>query len=90
MSKVPNPASGGIEVLIYPVCSGEVMGQAPVIDSSECSDCESCVELCPTVFKINEETGMIEAVELSQYPEEEIREAISCCPKDCITWEGGG
>ena len=90
MSKVPNPASGGIEVLIYPVCSGEVMGQAPVIDSSECSDCESCVEVCPSVFRINEETGMIEAVELSQYPEEEIREAISCCPKDCITWEGGG
>ena len=90
MSKVPNPASGGIEVLIYPVCSGEVMGQAPVIDSSECSDCESCVEVCPSVFRINEETGMIEAVELSQYPEEEIREAISCCPKDCISWEGGG
>ena len=63
---------------------------APVIDISECSDCESCVELCPSVFRINEETGIIEAVELSQYPEEEIREAISCCPKDCITWEGGG
>jgi len=66
------------------------MGQAPVIDNSECSDCESCVEVCPSVFRINEETGMIEAVELSQYPEEAIREAISCCPKDCITWEGGG
>ena len=63
---------------------------APVIDISECSDCESCVELCPSVFRINEETGIIEAVELSQYPEEKIREAISCCPKDCITWEGGG
>lgn len=63
---------------------------APVIDISECSDCESCVELCPSVFRINEETGIIEAVELSQYPEEAIREAISCCPKDCITWEEGG
>jgi len=63
---------------------------APDIDISECSDCESCVELCPSVFRINEETGIIEAVELSQYPEEEIREAISYCPKDCITWEGGG
>jgi len=87
---MPNPASGGIEVSIYPVCSGEVMGQAPVIDISECSYCESCVELCPTVFRINEETGIIEAVELSQYPEKEVREAISCCPKDCIIWEGGG
>jgi len=48
------------------------------------------VELCPTVFRINEETGIIEAVELFQYPEEEIRAAISCCPKDCIIWEEGG
>ena len=65
------------------------MGQAPGIDISECTYCESCIEVCPTVFRINEETGIIEAVELSQYPEKEIREAISCCPKDCIIWEKG-
>jgi ferredoxin len=66
------------------------MGQAPVINISECTYCESCIEVCPTVFQINEETGILEVVELSQYPEEEIREAISCCPKDCIIRERGG
>ena len=64
------------------------MGQAPVIDISECTYCESCIEVCPTVFRINEETGILEVAELSEYPEEEILEAISCCPKDCIIWEG--
>lgn len=85
-----------MKCLFIPFAAGKLrnfvskMEQAPVIDISECSDCESCVELCPAVFRINEETGIIEAVEVSQYPEEEIREAISYCPKDCITWEGGG
>ena len=62
---------------------------APVIDIRECSDCGTCLELCPTVFRKNEASGIIEARELSQYPEEEIREAISCCPKECIIWEAG-
>ena len=60
---------------------------APVIDIRECSDCGTCLELCPTVFIKNEASGIIEARELSQYPEEEILEVIHSCPKNCITWE---
>ena len=59
----------------------------PAIDVSECTDCESCLDLCPSIFKRNEETGHIEVVELPEYPEEEIREIMNCCPGDCITWE---
>jgi len=59
----------------------------PVIDLGECTDCDSCLELCPSVFKRNEETGCIEVMDLSGYPEEEVQEAISTCPADCITWE---
>ncbi|MBL7175463.1 MAG: ferredoxin [Desulfobacteraceae bacterium] len=63
------------------------LNQAPVIDLSRCTDCESCLEICPAVFKRNNETGIIEVVELSEYPEEDVREAMSVCPTDCITWE---
>jgi len=63
------------------------MSRIPVINMDECNDCESCLDLCPSVFKRNEETGHIETVELPEYPEDEIREIINCCPSDCITWE---
>ena len=62
---------------------------APVIGIGDCSDCGTCVEVCPAVFRINRNTGVVEAVELSEYPEEEIREAIIYCPRDCIAWEEG-
>jgi len=65
------------------------MGRVPVIDIRERSDCGTCLELCPTVFKRNDVSGFIETQELPQYPEDDIQEAISCCPKDCITWEEG-
>jgi ferredoxin len=61
--------------------------QIPQIDRFECTDCESCLSLCPQIFKRNEETGYIEVADLSQYPEEEILEAMSLCPADCITWQ---
>jgi ferredoxin len=45
------------------------------------------MELCPAVFKRNRATGVIEVVDLSEYPEEEIDEAIGYCPEDCLSWE---
>ena len=58
----------------------------PVIDKSECDDCEACVELCPSVFKRND-LGYIEVVDLKEYPREEIDEIIKNCPAHCIAWE---
>jgi len=63
------------------------MSRVPLIDLYECTDCEACLELCPDVFKRNSETDIIEIVDLSEYPEDEIETAISMCPSDCITWE---
>lgn len=63
------------------------MKKTPRIDMSECTDCESCLELCPSVFKKNKETGLIQVVDLSEYPEDDIEEAMSVCPADCISWE---
>lgn len=63
------------------------MKKTPVIDLSECSYCESCISLCPDVFYLNEETGVMETAEMDEYPEEDVQSAISCCPEDCIRWE---
>jgi ferredoxin len=60
--------------------------KVPVIDLSRCSVCQGCVEVCPSVFRLND-AGYIEVVELSSYPGMEVNEAIKYCPEDCIYWE---
>ena len=59
---------------------------APVIDLGECVDCEACLDLCPGVFRRND-AGYIEVVDLEEYPEKEVEEAIKNCPARCIAWE---
>jgi ferredoxin len=66
------------------------MRRVPVIDMRACSDCGACLELCPLVFKKDEVSGSIEVRDLSEYPEDAIQEAISYCPRDCISWEDEG
>jgi ferredoxin len=39
------------------------------------------------VFRRNNETGLIEVIDLPEYPGKEVQEAISICPAECITWE---
>ncbi len=68
--------------------SKEKMRLTPVIDFSECTDCGSCLEVCPEVFVKKSETGYIEVVYFQEYPEDCVQEAISVCPADCIAWEG--
>ena len=63
------------------------MRKIPVLDLSRCTDCESCVALCPAVFRRNGEMGFVEVVDLPEYPEGEIEEVIAVCPADCIAWE---
>jgi ferredoxin len=61
------------------------MKKTPLFDAGECVDCEACLALCPSVFKRNE-AGYIEVADLSAYPEKEVQEAISTCPRECIKW----
>ncbi len=63
------------------------MVRIPVVELSECIECDCCVEVCPEVFKCNETMGYIEVIELEKYPEQEVWDAINFCPVDCIGWE---
>ena len=69
-----------------PMNPKQILKKNPAIDLAECTDCESCISLLPDIFKRNQETGCIEVVELSDYPEAEIEQVMSMCPGDCITW----
>lgn len=57
----------------------------PVVDIGECTLCMGCVEVCPSVFSLND-AGYIQVADLSEYPEAEVEEAIKYCPEDCIYW----
>jgi len=58
----------------------------PVVDLSRCSLCGACIEVCPSVFRLND-VGYIEITERISYPKVEVDEAIKYCPEDCIYWE---
>ncbi len=62
------------------------MARRPVLDLSECTDCDGCIEVCPEVFKRNP-VGYIEVAELDVYPETCVEDAVRTCPADCIAWE---
>jgi ferredoxin len=59
----------------------------PAVDIGTCTVCMGCVELCPDVFRLNEDTGYIEVIDLPAYSQPCVDEAIKYCPQDCIQWE---
>lgn len=63
------------------------MNRVLSIDRAECTDCESCLSLCPSVFRRNHETGLIEIRDQTVYPEEDVRLAMCMCPGHCILLE---
>ncbi|HCY84730.1 MAG TPA: ferredoxin [Desulfobacteraceae bacterium] len=58
----------------------------PVLDMAECILCEVCIDLAPHAFQIND-AGFVEVLDLKDYSDDDINEAVKNCPKDCITWE---
>ena len=60
--------------------------KVPVVELSECSLCEVCIEVCPSVFRLND-MGYIEVIQLSDYKESEVNEAIKNCVSNCIYWQ---
>ena len=63
------------------------MARTVVLDSGECMGCGSCEEVCPEVFKLNDQSGVAEVINPEGAPEDQIQEAIDICPAQCISWE---
>ena len=63
------------------------MAEKVSIDQDECIGCETCVELCPAVFRFNDETGQAEVIDGADGDAECVDEAIASCPVNCITKE---
>lgn len=63
------------------------MGKKVYIETEECVGCESCIELCPDVFELDDiaEKAMVKRPEGGD--EECIEEAIAVCPVECIHWK---
>jgi ferredoxin len=57
------------------------------IDREECIGCEACVELCPAVFRFDDQEGKAEVIEGADAGEECVDEAIASCPAACISKE---
>ena len=58
----------------------------PLVELSDCITCGVCAEICPDAFRMND-AGYIEVIELTNYPESDVNDAIKYCPVDCIFWE---
>ena len=58
-----------------------------IIDEDECIACESCTELCPEVFRMNQEKEKAEVIMAEGGPVDCIEEAMVACPVSCIHWE---
>ena len=57
---------------------------AIIINEEDCMGCESCVELCPDVFAMNDD-GDKAIVTDADSSADCVDECIDSCPAECIT-----
>ncbi len=63
------------------------MANRVIIDTEECTGCETCVEMCPDVFEFVEADEVAVVIKEEGGDEDCIEEAIETCPVECIHWE---
>lgn len=63
------------------------MAAQVIIDEEECISCESCVELCPSVFGWDEDTEKAFVIDGADPNDDCIEEAVASCPAECIEVE---
>jgi ferredoxin len=53
------------------------------LDLGRCHGCMGCVELAPELFEWDDDNDQ-PRLRKGRATEEEVREVMACCPKDCI------
>jgi len=57
------------------------------VDQDECIACESCVEIAPGAFAMDQEIEKAYVKDVEGATQEEVEEAMDTCPVQCIHWE---
>jgi len=57
------------------------------IDTYRCNSCETCVAICPEVFRMNPALGKAEAISDTVTCSEALEQAVAMCPEKCIELE---
>ncbi|MDT8271665.1 MAG: ferredoxin [Desulfomonilia bacterium] len=63
------------------------MNKIVYLVEEECTGCGMCEDICPDVFRLNQETDTAEVIKPEGGPEDLIQEAIDSCPVECIHWK---
>ncbi|MDT8441416.1 MAG: ferredoxin [Desulfuromonadales bacterium] len=72
------------------------MARTPVVDQECCIGCEVCVQICPEVFRMDDEEGAEHdhghdhksvVHNPTGAPEAKIERAMDNCPSACIYWD---
>ncbi len=63
------------------------MSRVVYIDEDECIACGVCQDICPEVFKLDDDQMVAKVLKPQGGPEDLIQEAIDSCPVTCIHWK---
>jgi ferredoxin len=63
------------------------MSRKVYIDEEECIGFGSCEEICPEVFKLDEDIEKAKVIKPEGGPEDLVEEAMETCPTECIHLE---
>jgi len=63
------------------------MSEKIKIDQDECIGCETCVQICPSVFSFDDAEGKAYVIDGADAGEDCVDEAIASCPVECISKE---
>lgn len=59
-----------------------------IIDTYRCNGCGTCVEMCPSVFRLDPVTNKAELTSAAPEITDEVYQAAAYCPEKCIEIKG--
>lgn len=58
-----------------------------VVNKEECVGCGACVEICPEVFRLDDDDKAYAYGDVTDENKDSVQEAIDTCPVSAISWE---